>query len=226
MPKTSTTYNFRVDEMTGTAEKVIEFCKSPRHGVVLCTREEGDTGHPNPHYHFAIRLSEPVSQETIRNWAKSLLPPGATKSDFQTATWDGEEKFLRYCCKGVNAGAIMKGDVKAPVLPPKVISSHLLGMTVEALHKDFWAENAKAAPAVKKRKEELVRSCIEHVKSAGLTTYADQLETACAFVLAEYKGKVNDHVAFPIIQSVMWSLNTHQASADFHSRMLKKFSRY
>lgn len=223
MPKKSDAWSVRVDDVSGVSGKVVKWCEEK--GVVLCVREEADNDTPNPHYHMAIRTPGEVTQETIRNWVKSLLPTGFTKHDFSTAVWDGEEALLRYLCKGPNWAQIKKGE-KVPVLPPKVIFRQLLGKTVEDLHSDFWKENAIKGPAVKKRREDIVKECVAAVKDSGLESYAERMELASGLILDAYSGKVNDHVAFPILQSVMWTLDRRQATADFHARMLKKFSRY
>lgn len=221
MVKKATAWAVRIDELPGVSEKIAEWCSSK--GAVICTREYSDNDTTNPHYHIALRTPE-VTQETVRNWVKSILPPSAQRSDFATSEWKDDDRYLRYCCKGPNWHNITKGDEKDPK-PPVVIFKMLLSPTVEELHNDFWKENQITKPKGKVDRNELVQMCVQHVKESGCgTDYLSRMEVAGNYVTRHYKGKVNDHVAFPVIQSVLWHLDRSRCEADFFSRMRKKFS--
>lgn len=220
MVKKATAWAIRIDDLPGVADKIVDWCSAK--GVVLCTKEYSDDDSVNPHYHIAMRTAE-VSQETIRNWVKALLPPTATRSDYATGEWKDDDRYLRYCCKGPNWHNITKGVDKEP-LKPIVIYRMLMSPTVESLHADFWKENVASKPKGKIERNELVQMCVEHVKASGIgDDYLSRMEIASAYVVRHFKGKVNDHVIFPVVQSVLWHLDRNRVEADVFSRMRKKF---
>ena len=234
MVKKSSAWSVRIDEIPGvTREAVIAWCH--KYNAVLAVREETDDETPNPHYHIALRTEE-VSQETVRNWVKKLFGDSVfSRSDFATAIWDGEDKFLRYCCKGPDWQDVKSGKTKQMDSPrqPDVVMTQLLMMTTTELNREFWTENKVKGDLVKKGKSkspELVEEVVSQVRakiaSSEITdTWLSKCSMANEILMDVYKGKVNDHIIFPILQSCMYHLDRKTTVADQFSRMLKKFSR-
>lgn len=221
MVKKSTAWAVRIDDLPGVADNIVKWCGEK--GVVLCTKEYSDTDTTNVHYHIAMRTPE-VSQETVRNWVKALLPPGASRSDYATTEWKDDDRYLRYCCKGPNWHNITTQKETDPK-PPIVVYKMLMSPTVDDLHADFWKENKVQKSKLKVSKDDVVQECVEHVAQSGCgEDYYSRMEVASRYIVTRFKGKVNDHVIFPILQSVLWHLDRKRVEADVFSRMRKKFS--
>lgn len=235
MVKKSSAWSIRIDEIPGvTREGIKAWCL--KYNAVLCVREEVDDETPNPHYHIALRTEE-VSQETVRNWTKKVFGDSSfSRSDFATSVWDGEESFLRYCCKGPDWQDVKSGKTKQMDSPrkPDVIMTQLLVMTTDSLHTSFWSENKVKTERVKKCKsnppelvDETVTKVRDKVKSGEIEdNWMAKCEAANGILMDVYKGKCNDHVIFPVLQSVMYYLDRKQTVSSQFSRMLKKFSHY
>lgn len=231
MVKKASAWAIRIDEVAGlTRSAIIDWCK--KYNAVVCCREEPDSETPNPHYHIALRSDE-VSQETIRNWTKKAfgdLP--YSKSDFATSVWDGEENYLRYCCKGPD----WQGDKTKQMdsyRKPDVIFTQLLIITTDSLHAAYWAENkARLAALVQKtakKSPELVDEVVDQIRTKLASSeieddWLSKCSAANTILMDVFKGKCNDHIIFPILQSVMYQLDRKQTVANQFSRMLKKFS--
>lgn len=234
MVKKASAWSVRIDEIPGVTREVVSAWCS-KYNAVLCVREETDDETPNPHYHMALRTEE-VSQETVRNWVKKVFGDSPySRSDFATAVWDGEDSFLRYCCKGPDWQDVKSGKTKQMDSPrqPDVVFTQLLIITTVELSREFWAQNKAKGELVKKGKTkspELVDEVVARVRakiaSMEITdTWLSKCETANEILMDIYKGKVNDHVIFPILQSCMYHLDRKVTVADQFGRMLKKFSR-
>lgn len=232
MVKKASAWAIRIDEIAGvTRSTITDWCK--KHNAVLACREDPDNETPNPHYHIALR-SEEVTQETIRNWTKKVfgdLP--YSKSDFATALWDGEEKYLRYCCKGPDWHADKTKQMDS-YRKPDVVFTQLLILTTDDLHKSFWESNKISGDRVKKggtKSPELVDEVVSRVRAKVATSeissdWMSQCAEANTILMDVYNGKCNDHVIFPVLQSVMYKLDRKTTIANQFSRMLKKFSHY
>ena len=219
MSKKSSSWSVRIDEIPGvTREGIKEWCV--KHNVVLCVREETDEESPNPHYHIALRSSE-VSQETVRNWTKKVFGDSPySRSDFATATWDGDDKLLKYFSKGSG----WKTKTKGPL--PDVVHTTLLPMSLDSLHSEFWEENTRKGDRVKSIKgksPEMLDECYNHVKAMKLTNWYDAVHQVTYYLLDKYGAKINDHVLFPMVQSVMYRLDKPGIQKDVAERMIKKF---
>jgi len=219
MVKKSGAWSIRIDEIPGVTREVInEWCI--KHKAVLCVREETDEETPNPHYHIALRCEE-VSQETARNWTKKAFGDSPfSRSDFATATWDGDDKLLKYFCKGSGWKA------KTPGPLPDIVYTTLLPMTVQSLHSEFWAENSRKGDRVKSAKgksPEMLDECYNHVKAMKLSNWYDAVHAVTCYLLEQYGAKINDHVLFPMVQSVMYRLDKPGIAKDVTERMIKKF---
>lgn len=235
MVKKASAWSIRIDEIPGvTREGIKAWCH--KHNAVICVREEVDDETPNPHYHIALR-TETVSQETVRNWTKKVFGDSPfSRSDFATAVWDGEESFLRYCCKGPDWQDVKSGKTKQMDSPrqPDVVMTQLMLLTTTSLHAEFWTENRAKSASVKKGKgksPELVDETVANIRvkiASGEVedSWMAKCEAANGYLMDIYKGKCNDHVIFPVLQSVMYQLDRKQTVSSQFSRMLKKFSHY
>lgn len=219
MVKKASAWSIRIDEIPGvTRETVISWCRI--HNPVLCVREETDEESPNPHYHIAMRTEE-VTQETIRNRIKKVFGDSPySRSDFATATWDNDDKLLRYFCKGPG------WKEKTPGAPPDVVHTSLLAMTIEELFREFWKENTRNGERVKTAKlktPEILDECYNHVKAMKLANWYDAVSQVTYYLTDHYGAKINDHVLFPLVQHVMWRLDPSAVRKDVADRILRKF---
>lgn len=229
-------WKVRVDETPGVEEKILAWTKLV--DIPMVVKEDPDGETPNPHYHFAVRFDKECSQETVRNRVKEALK-GEAKLDYATGVWDDSIEYLVYMAKG-DDWSLVKDGKRAPhgsTCLPKVI--HYVPQvdgsggfwTPGSLHERFWQRaRDEYSPELRKNIKEKLPVLIEGWAStirndSECSTYCQQQMRAMELVLDFYKGKVADHVAFPIIQSIMYKVNREQVRSDFQARMFKKFSR-
>lgn len=229
-------WKVRVDDVSGMEQKILEWAKTVEMPIVVWESPDGETS--NPHYHIALRLSKECSSETLRNKVKEALK-GEAKLDYATGPWDDDVKYLQYCCKGddwtlVKEGRLVPGSFEPR--PPKVI--HYMPDLGDGkfhspgeLHKAFWSTAvAEYNPDLRSSKAHKLPVLIEGWaaiirKDDECSTYYAKQDKAMELVLEYYGGKVADHHAFPIIQSIMYKVDKVNTISDFKSRMFKKFSR-
>lgn len=229
-------WKVRVDEAPGIEDKIVSWAQTV--DIPLIVREDPDGETPNPHYHFGIRFDKECSQETVRNRVKDALK-GEAKLDYATGVWDDSIDYLVYMCKG-DDWTYVKDGKRSPhgeTRPPKVIRyvPQVDGSggfwTPGSLHERFWQRaRDEYSPELRKNIKEKLPVLIEGWaqtirKDPECTSYCAQQDAAMDLVIDFYKGKVQDHVAFPIIQSIMYKVNREHTVSDFKSRMFKKFSR-
>lgn len=189
-------------------------------GVLYCVQELGSNDEtPNPHYHVACVFSTPESKQTLNNRFKKMFPTHCG-GDFAFIPWktyqQSDDNLLTY---------LSKGPSKTVPEKPNVIINNTLH-DPEALFNKYWATNTvmkaeSANPELKKPAYEIVIS-----RCMKMDNYEDQQEEVLSKTLAFYRGKVNDHVAFPVIQAALYHFFPHRTLGDFRSRMMKKFSIY
>lgn len=228
-------WKVRVDDTSGMESKILEWAKSV--DIPLVVWESPDNESPNPHFHLAVRLEKECGAETLRNKVKSALK-GEAKLDYATGPWDDAYLYLQYMCKGDDWSRVKDGT-KVPgtftPLPPKVIYQKLISgdgkfITPCELHAAFW-EKAKADydPGKRSKGGKYLPALIEGWatlvrKDEDCTSYERQQEKAMELVFDYYSGKVADHHAFPIIQSILYKVDKHTTCSNFKNRMFKKFS--
>jgi len=188
-------------------------------GVLFLVQEQGDQETPNPHYHAACVLSSPESKQTLQNRFKKMFPTHCG-GDYALMQWKlyqhADDNLLQYMAKGPS---------KTVPEQPVVLINNTLHDPVN-LFNAYWAKNTvmkaeTANPDLKKPAHEIIIG-----RCARMDTYADQQEEVMTKTLAYYRGKVNDHVAFPVIQAVLYHFYPTKTEGDFRTRMLKKFSPY
>lgn len=189
--------------------------------VILCCKELGSNQEtPNPHIHAACVFPEPVSKQTLRNRLRKLFPEHKGSKDIDIRPWKKyglpEDGTFRYMCKG---------PLKSHKTLPEILYNATLHNPAE-LHEAYWVENAKlkADTASDDKKKPIYEIIIERMTKYD--NYEEQWDEAVYRTLQFYKGKVNDHVAFPTIQAAVYHYYPDRCQQDFRARMLKKFSNY
>lgn len=215
----------RIDEIPGlTRDRMVEWCIE--HEAVICCRETPDSETPNPHYHIAMR-TKPITRETLRNWVKKVFGDLSFKSsDFATAPWDGEEEYLRYCCKG-------PGWSKTPrvqELPDVVYSTLMVRLTVKQLNDDFWAKNKADGDALASKAKtnwKMLEEVLEEMRSEMRTehiTYDDGLSRVVSKIMTKKEGRIADQILFMYSQHIMYKLAPGPAIEDAVERMRRRFN--
>lgn len=189
--------------------------------VVMCCKELGsDQETPNPHIHAACVFSAPISKQTLRNRLRKLFPEHTGTKDLNIRLWktygNPDDDTFRYLCKG---------PLKSTKTLPEILYNGTLHNPLD-LHEQFWVKNAqlKAETAKDDKKKPIYEIIIERMTKYD--TYEEQWDEAVYRTLQFYKGKVNDHVAFPTIQAAVYHYYPDRTQYDFRARMLKKFSNY
>lgn len=245
MPKVvwSKHWLIRIDLIPGVQEALGDYCvKLP---ALICTEEAGEGATPNPHVH--ILASFDADQQKGTEKSPGLIQKMKThfantvfeKSDFAFTVWEthGQNTDMEeYVCKGP-----YKGLKTEPIVRHKSTSFF---RDVAQLHEAWWQKHQvildKSAQKVKKEKQKLedkmivVEKCNERVnqlveeiygpnKSIGCLTMSALKELVYKAVIQHYKGKVNDHISFPVIQALMFRYAPVPVEAAFGKRMDDKF---
>lgn len=237
--KKSATWALRVDDYPGLDGKIKSWNDVE---IVICVLEDSDDDCPNPHYHLAIRLPKAIGAEAFRDRVKAALK-GEAKLDYATRIWDDAEEYLRYCSKGDDWKYVVDGSKRpgefTPRQPIVLIYKPKLDMSGNlespaTWHSRWWIQAEKDySPELRKKRKENLPALIDgwasqiksEFSSGELLNYVQQQDRAMELVIMHYKGKISDHHAFPVIQSVMYSVDSKQTTEDFKSRMFKRFSR-
>lgn len=224
----SETWDVRVDALEGVEENLRTWCE--RYGAVLCVKEWADDESSNPHFHIALR-TKMVSDQSVRDWVKKLLPPANPPDSKKVKIWDGEEKFLRYCCKGPDWHAVKTGKKSSDgdLSPPIVIFTTLSPGTIGDLHCEFWNENRKQTEAIRERRKDneqksmsvndIIRDTVAHMKeyaSKNHMTYERGAYVAFSYIFDHYKGKITKYHLQPMVQSAIY-----QYSNQFQNQLKK-----
>jgi len=187
--------------------------------VLICSQELGDNLEtPNPHIHAACLFSSPVSKQTLRNRLRKMFPDHS-KADLCISAWKHygkpEDDMFRYICKGPS---------KKTKTPPMILHNSTLENPLE-LHEAYWKKNADMKAETKAEgkvppHEVIIPRCIKS------EDYNEMWEEIVCKTLQYYRGKVNDHVAFPVIQACLYHFFPKRTEEDFRSRMARKFSSF
>jgi len=226
-------WTIRIDDHPGLKDALGKWVGE--HVVVLAVWEAADDDSPNPHVHLAVRFPLAITRQTLRNRIAPLLPPSHKRSDFATAKWDGDDKFLAYLCKGPSWSSVRNGTHKGAPHPPVVWTSTLLETNVKTLHERFWTENKAKAAELKAKEKKLktngyrdlatqITEQIQKDKAIDLTSRTEWVVEASRLLLLETKGYIADHTSFMIIQMVLYLGMRDTAEKTHADRMLKKFS--
>lgn len=216
MPSTkSPAWDVRIDALAGVEENLRPWCE--KHGAILAVKEWADAETANPHFHVALRTPE-VSDQTVRNWVKELLPPGAAKTDYSLRRWDGQEKLLNYYCKGPAwYGVKTSKSTNGAPEPPVVIYTTLLEATIKSYHDEFWKNNKEKTAELKDKakkaakSEDVVQLAVAHIKAIQANgrhiTYEKGSYLAFEYIFDHYKGRIGRYALQNMVQSVLWSFS-------------------
>lgn len=200
----------------GLEEKLPAWCE--KHQVTLCVFEEADDENPTPHYHMAVSGSE-VSDTAARKWLAELLP---AKKTTWCLRWDGQEEFLRYCCKGPDWQSVKRTKTKQMVpTPPRVIYTTYSADQIKSYHEAFWIKNAviqeERKQGAPKSRDELIDAAVEACQH--INNYDHCITALTNFVIGHYRGVCSDHQVFPVIQGAYYRLNKRICEYSFEQRM-------
>ena len=217
-------YMLHIDLLPGVREKLVDYCvKLP---ALVCCEENGEeTG--KPHVHILTVLPKPESKQTLINRLKKhFSDTDFSKGTFSHSVWDSymdpsNNKVEQYVCKGPS---------KTEKLPPIVLYKNWLD-DVMIHHENYWNRNREIAQENKSKvkkmtyNETLVGEIISELKEENICN-EDIYRVACGKLIHKFKGKINDHVAYPMIQQIEYVFNPTEVKDSFHMRMLKKKSNY
>ena len=180
---------------------------------IFCVHElGGDPETPNPHWHVACVYSTPESKQTITNRLKKLLP-NHTKCERAVSAWKGygtpDDKLLQYLCKGPNKETqpdiVFNGTLESP----------------EQLHEAFWIQMKQ----YKDKNSEMPLHERVYLSVERFENFDQQLDAVSDEVMRQTKGKINDNIAWPHIQAVMYRLDPLQTGAKFRERIRRMLDR-
>ena len=203
----------RVDDVPGQEfpPAFWEFVKTP--GLFCCKELGALTDSPNPHYHVATRWEPPESKQTIINRIKKLFP-WFTKSDFAVSEWktydlSADEAYI-YLCKGSDKDTL-----------PQIIFNRTLH-DVKTLHARYWAKNAelKKKPKDSPLCEQVYDLIGDQLKDLN---FENKFDLICDTIMSITRGKVNDNIAFPHVQAVLYRVDPATTALSFRYRMMKKY---
>lgn len=214
----SSNWSFYIDEKHGvTREVILDFCK--KWDVVLAVREDREPEHPepNPHYHLAFRTPREYTQKGVRDIVRKMFTSSPDAKDWGTSIWDESDELLRYFCKGPGWAAKTKTEL------PDVVFTKLAPGTIKEFHEEFWKKNESSGKKIKKLKIDLIEEIYQKAKKEKFTNWFLAVEFVTGAFVDELSGKVNDHVLFPLVQSVMWKLDPSGVKKTVYERMVQKF---
>lgn len=239
MPKVllSKTWLIRIDLIPGVGSRLLDYCvKLP---AIVCTEEVGEGETPNPHVHILATFGQERAKGTdktpglIQQMKAHFSDTVFAKSDFAFTVWETHGKntdMEEYVCKGPS---------KTVKTNPKVIYRNPMWFgDIAAFHESWWkkhdviGEKQKLKALKDKQKtddkfkaidliEERIRHYAEehHVGDISAMPRHDIIFQAKREILAYYRGKVNDHVAFPVLQGVLYRFMPTTVEAAFSQRM-------
>jgi len=206
-----------IDLVEGVREKLGQYCASLP--ALVCVEENGEeTG--KPHVHILTVLTAPESKQTLGNRLKKIFP--VFGAQFSFVPWvdyesDSNFKVQQYTCKGPS---------KSVKTPPIVLYKNWLD-DVMIHHENYWTRADQIARENKDKvkkgtvNDDMVTAIIEEIKNEKVDANS-VFQVACSKVVKWKKGKINDHVAWPLIQSIDYHFNPSEVSSAFYYRMLKK----
>lgn len=214
-----------VDLVEGVREKLVEYCQTLP--ALICCEENGEeTG--KPHVHILAVLPEPTSKQTLGNRLKKILPVSGPQfsfvcwEDFNSPDPLKATRAQQYVCKGPS---------KSVKSPPIVLHKNWLDDEL-VHHEAYWQRwgeiTAENKDKIKKMSynDQMVAEIIEEIRVDPSADTADIFALACKKILKRKKGRINDHVAFPLIQSIEYHFSPTQVTEAFYDRMLKKKNNY
>lgn len=207
-------WNMRIDDPPDRTPGP-EFWKFVDSPGIFCCYELGDNVEtPNPHWHIACVFKEPTSKQTLSNQLKRLLPnhlPG----DRAVVPWKGygtpDDKWLQYLSKGPDKDT-----------PPNIRFNRTL-LNPKELQVAYWAVNASHREKCKEMPlcQRVYEALRERLKDAS--NFDEKADMIYEEVMKQTAGRINDNIAWPHIQWVMYRVDPQSVSESFRDRMRKKW---
>lgn len=171
-------------------------------------------GQDNPHYHVCLKYPDPVSSQTLRNRIIKRVP-NHEHHRMKFSVWETadapHDPFMDYIAKGLAHGTM------------PVIKRQTIEYDVKKHHEAYWAKNAILK---KSDKDELLSDKIWKTMPDKAVyskwSHDEALEEISGICVDLTKGKINDHVAWPHIQAVLYRLNPYYVKKTLYKRMLAK----
>lgn len=233
MPKivTSRHWTIRIHLIPGILDGIAEYCgKLP---ALLCVREAGESAADGiEHVHILASFpTERTKPDLIKDMKTHFKDTVFAKHNFAYSVWEsyGINKDLEeYLCKGPS---------KTVQTKPTILYRNWLD-DVDVHHANWWAKHneiLKKKSSKKKitehdrmfvveRVNEKLQMLIDEDVAAGRQNDREwTYRLASKLVLEHYKGKVNDNIAFPVLQAVLYKHYPESVERSFMDRMRDKF---
>jgi len=231
----------RIDLLPGVQEKLHDYCVQLP--ALICTEEAGEGETPNPHVHMLASFD----QDQPSYESKKTNNPGLIakmKAHFSDTVFQSTDfAFTVWDQHGMNTGIeeyVCKGPYKGLKTEPIVkYKSPCFYHDVLMLHEAYWKVHKaildKRDLKIKKEKQKMddkmksvdaCRKLIDNYMQIDGVAVAPRHITydyCCKAVIEHFKGKVNDHVAFPVVQALMYQYEPVATVATFQRRMQDKF---
>lgn len=196
---------------------------SPRY--IIC--EEVGTVTEKPHRHVCVEL--PIGEAALRKRLQAKLKElGLTGSrGHENAYYGGIKECTdeSYICK---EGKIIGSNGYSPEQLAELCSAGANKFKAKVEDLGPPAPGPRLKPA-EKRKIDMDKFCEELVASLQCKVINDKMSVNDTFkeickAVCRFKfARINDNIAFPIIQSCLWRLHPHVVEDQFEDRIAKKF---
>jgi len=229
MPKSDvfSTTHIIIHEVKGVERQKVQILAQTLGQCFLAAREEADEHDANPHYHLLVKFDPPVSREVLtRKISKLFSLDKVGRNDKHLLMWNTTDAELFsetdrqsiYCSKGPD------NEVQKPVdVVYKSISDELLLLA----HNTYWNNWNQVYKPIRDKnlaKKSEPKETIIIKQYQALNISSPSFRSVCQEVMKLYKGKVNDHVAWPVIQAVLYHYYPSQVDQEAHKRFLKRFA--
>jgi hypothetical protein len=217
-----------VDLLPGVREKLRDYCVQLP--ALICTEEVGETG--KQHVHILAHFPSPESRQTLRNRLFKFFDIKFKKGECALTQWTtyGKDKGLEeYVCKGPQAHAGHSAKKCVCVKSPPIVLYKNWLEDEMVHHEKWWDEHNRVLEDSKGAKVPLFEELILNIngkEELDKTDYMKMFSYVCDQAMVITRGKINDNIAFPHIQRVMYEYFPKVVSGEFQTRMAKKFSHY
>lgn len=162
------------------------------------------------HSHLLVCFNPPVSKQTLKNRLDKLVPNHRPRISAWKTYGQPDDKLVQYLCKGPSI-EIMPNVIHNP-----------FGYDIVHYHHLYWKvnEDLKASRKDMPLCDRVYEACeADGWEKKNRQKLIDQI---CTKVMVLTKGRINDHVAFPHIQSVLYRRDPSFATLEFKKRMYDK----
>lgn len=219
MPDDKSTHWFlRVDDISGF--NVQQLCDNKDWGVILAVKEDPDNETPNPHYHILLKYKVVRCKSTINDYLRDLFPVLKGNKVFGNTVatpGDFENKVYPYMCKGRQHGY---SDTN-----PNVCFNPT-NLDIPKYHNLYYEQRKqmkKGGPTGKEVSSKLIIAAKQLIQER--TIKQPNWTDIANIVLEVSQGKLNDNLAFTVIQALMYHYNLEECKSTFTSRLYSKFYR-